>query len=377
MTKQIKIGIDIRDLRIARTGAKTYLEELCNVFKIKDPAYSFVLIDTFLPVYTGKIKWLKLIEHCRFVAWKQFFLPFIAYSKSCDVLFCTDFFVPYFSWGIKTIPVFHDAFVWEYPEHYNHYWLKLFYQLGVGAAKKSPFIITPSLYTKERIGFYLAIDPSKIITVYEAPKKFASTKQAINESISPEFDDIFASPYLLHVGTFEKRKNLPVLIKAFHQLHSNGHRDLKIVLLGQASPKKDMDDAANIHQLVLEKGLTDAVLMPGYVSDQLLAKFYQHALIYVFPSRNEGFGIPVLEAFAYGLPVIIANNSCLPEIAGDAALSFDPADESALYEKFQILLSNEDLRKEMSKKALERLSFFSWEKAAKELKSIFRKAVSG
>ena len=117
--------------------------------------------------------------------------------------------------------------------------------------------------------------------------------------------------------------------------------------------------------------------MPGYVSDQLLAKFYQHALIYVFPSRNEGFGIPVLEAFAYGLPVIIANNSCLPEIAGDAALSFDPADESALYEKFQILLSNEDLRKEMSKKALERLSFFSWEKAAKELKSIFRKAVSG
>ena len=73
MTKQIKIGIDIRDLRIARTGAKTYLEELCNVFKIKDPAYSFVLIDTFLPVYTGKIKWLKLIEHCRFVAWKQFF----------------------------------------------------------------------------------------------------------------------------------------------------------------------------------------------------------------------------------------------------------------------------------------------------------------
>jgi glycosyltransferase involved in cell wall biosynthesis len=377
MPKHIKVAIDIRDLRIARTGAKTYLEELCKVFKVKDPAFSFVLLDTFLPVYTGKIKWLKLIEQCRFMAWKQLILPFLAFCKGCDIIFCTDFFVPYYAWGIKTIPVFHDAFLWEYPAHYNRYWLKLFYKLGVGAAKKSTFVITSSHYSKERIAFFSGIDAAKIIPIYEAPKQLKYAENHSTEIMPPDQAAIFGTPYLLHVGTFEKRKNLPILIRAFHRLHKNGFENLKLVLLGQASPKKDMDDSANIHALIQEFGLTESVFIPGYVSDTLLAKFYQHATIYVFPSRNEGFGIPVLEAFNYHLPVIIANNTCLPEIAGNAAWSFDPDDESILYEKLQILLENEAARSALSKKGVERLTFFSWEKAAGELKIIFQKAVAG
>ena len=376
MVKKVVIGIDIRDLRIAQTGAKTYLQELNRAFGVDDPSFSFVFIDTFLPVYTGKVKWLKLLEHGRFLLWKQLLLPMLAYFRGCDLIFCTDYFVPYFAWGMKTIPVFHDAFFWEYPDHYNKYWLKLFYHLGVGAAKRSPYVITSSLYAKDRIAHYSGIDAAKIIPIYEAPKKLPFHTSASNNPLDTEYDFLWKTQYILHVGTFEKRKNLPLLIRAFQRLKENGHDQLKLVLLGQSSPKQNMDDSANIKKLISALGLGKAVLMPGYVEDTLLAKFYSHATIFAFPSRNEGFGIPVLEAFGYRLPVIIANNSCLPEIAGEAALTFDPDDETALLNLLHSLLINEEAREELAKKTTERLAFFSWEKTANELKIVFRRAVN-
>jgi len=106
----------------------------------------------------------------------------------------------------------------------------------------------------------------------------------------------------------------------------------------------------------------------------VLGLFYTNARLYVFPSRNEGFGIPVLEAFSYHLPVIIANNSCLPEIAGDAAISFNPDNTLELYDKMKLLLENDSFRQQLMNKTGERLAAFSWEKTAAELKNIFRMA---
>jgi glycosyltransferase involved in cell wall biosynthesis len=371
MAKKIIIGIDIRDLKISKTGARTYLEELYKEFKKEDGDFLFVFIDTPFPVYTGKNKVLKLAEQFRFLFWKQCTLPLIACFKKCDIVFCTDYFVPYFHPGFITIPVFHDAFFWEYPDQYNPYWLSLFHMLGVSAAKRSPLVVTPTRYTQKQIAAFSGIPESKIIPVYEAPKPLAATTKV---SVMATMEKDLSFPYLLHVGTFEKRKNLSVLIEAFSQLVSGQYPDLKLLLIGQPSPKKPIDDSETIHQLILEKNLQDKVLLPGYVSDELLHFYYKHALIYVFPSRNEGFGIPVLEAFMYGLPVLIANNSCLPEIAGDAAISFDPDNIKDLKDTINELLTNHKLREEMAEKGTNRLKHFSWEKTAAELKVLFKAA---
>jgi glycosyltransferase involved in cell wall biosynthesis len=373
--KKIKVGIDTRDLRISKTGALTYLEELCKQFRKNDPDFIFIFIDTLIPVYTGKNKFGKLLEHIRFFLWKQFQLPVIAFVRSCDIVFCTDYFVPYFHPGCVTVPVFHDAFFWEYPEQYNPYWLFLFRVFGVGAAKRAACIITPTLYAKKQIVAFSGLPANSIIPVYEAPKTLsgpAKKNNGVADQVAPEL----SFPYILHVGTFEKRKNLSVLINAFGELIKNDHNKLKLILIGQSSPKKTIDDSEHLFELIKQKKLENHVIMPGYISDEMLPYYYQHALLYVFPSRNEGFGIPVLEAFSYRLPVLISNNSCLPEIAGDAAISFDPDNAGDLCNQINRLLNNQELRQALAEKGIQRLQFFSWEKAAAELKDIFRRSLS-
>lgn len=373
MKQILKIGVDVRDLKIAKTGARTYLEELCREFKKPDEAFEFIFLDTGIPVYTGKNSFLKLVEHFRFVIWKQCVLPLQAALKGCDIVFCTDYFVPWIHLGFLTIPVFHDAFFWEYPGHYNKYWLRLFHFFGMGAAKRSAYIITVTRYAQKRIALLSGLPEQKIIPVYEAAKSLTAFSTQ-NKSKFEELSDMPDQPFILHVGTFEKRKNLGILIEAFGTLLKNGHPNLTLVLIGQPSPKKDMDESDLLLQQIDQEHLQGKVIMPGYVSNELLHLYYQHAMLYVFPSRNEGFGLPVLEAFAHQVPVIIADNSCLPEIAGDAAIGFNPDDAGELCMKMKTLLENTDARNELVSKGNRRLAFFSWEKAAGEIKDIFRLA---
>ncbi len=364
--KPIKVAVDIRDLRIAKTGVRTYTKELINEFE-KYPANQicFIYLDTFMPVYTGRNKFLKLIEHIRYIFWKQLVLPATALLNGCDIIFCADFFVPYFSPGMITVPVLHDAFFFEYPQHYNRLWLMLFRTLGIGAAKKAGAIITPTGYTKKKIAQLSGIAMEKLEVIYEGPKTFNGASAAsVNTQLS------IGKKYILHVGVLEKRKNLINLLKAFILLqHTNP--GLKLVLVGAPSAKAHMDDSENIAAFIMENNLAQQVILTGYVPDSALSSYYENALIYVFPSLNEGFGIPVLEAFSRQLPVLIANNSCLPEVADDAAISFDPYDPQDIFEKVKTLINDELLRKRLIAKGTARAKLFSWQHAAQQTVALF------
>lgn len=373
MPEKLIVGVDIRDLRIAKTGSKTYLEEIYKQFKSNKYDCEFIFFDTSFPVYTGKYKLLKLLEHIRFIIWKQLILPIKAYSNKCDILFCTDYFVPYFTPGFKAIAVFYDAFFYEYSSHYNSYWLKLFKWMGVNAAKKAAAIITITEYTRKRIAHFTGIDPDKIVAIHLAPKSMA-----VAEPI-PGYVPTFKMPtskFILHVGTLEKRKNLVRLVEAFKQLQLAGHEDYSLVLVGQPSPKTDMDDSQAIKDVIKRLDLQNSVITAGYASDNDLAYFYKYAEMYVFPSINEGFGLPVLEAFHHQLPVIVADNTCLPEVGGDAILCFNPFDTEDISQKMGAVIENPKLRSDLIRKGSERLKLFSWEKNATELVKIFKAAVN-
>ncbi|MDN3587268.1 glycosyltransferase family 1 protein [Pedobacter aquatilis] len=370
MEETIVVGIDIRDLKIAKTGTKTYLEEICRAFQKEIPGYKFYFFDTLLPVYTGKNKILKAVEHLRFFIWKQTILPLLAIFKGCDIIFCTDFFVPYANIGYKTIPVFHDAFFWEYPEHYNKYWLKIFHKFGVQAAKKSAYVIAPTEYAKERIAYFSGLAESKIISIPEAPKTLISNPSLSNGSLK-----LKTSKYFLHIGTFEKRKNLHCLVEALHLLRQQGFTDFSLILCGQISPKNDMDGSRKILEAIAKFKLEEYVIMPGYVKDVDLSWYYQHAELYLFPSVNEGFGLPILEAFQHNIPVLVANNTCLPEVGGDAVVTFDPYQATDLANKIIPIITSNERRLELIVLGRERLKTFSWERTANELIEVFKKAI--
>ncbi|MCX2481155.1 glycosyltransferase family 1 protein [Pedobacter sp. MC2016-15] len=369
MSKPLVIGVDIRDLKLAKTGTKTYLEEFCKAFReISNDQLSFKFLDTSLPVYKGSSKLGKYVEHFNYQFWKQVTLPLKAYFNGCNVLFCTDNFVPLMRLGFETVPVFHDAFFFENPEHYGKLWLKLYHLTAIPAAKRSAFIVTPSTYAQQQIHHYTGIPLSQLKVVYEGPKTMKVHEET---DILGRFG-IERKNYVLHVGSMFKRKNIPALIHAFKELKSTTDSPVKLVLAGPSNASKDSNDQQAILDAISETGLENEIILTGYLSDNELATIYSGALMYVFPSTNEGFGIPILEAFDYQLPVLVADNTSLPEVGGDAVLTFDPFNISNMCSKMKMLLDDEILRNEMIRKGNERLKEFSWVKSSLQLVALFR-----
>jgi len=376
----MKVAIDIRDLQIAQTGAKTYLTQLILAWE-KMPEASICLIDADTKAYTGKNSFLKILEHIRFQIWKQISLPQKAKQQGCTHLFCGDFFVPYFKQGLKTIVVLHDAFFWQTPSNYNYFWLRLFHWLGVPAAKKANLIIVPSQYTQKTVLAHETFDSNKIKVVHEASREY---KEAFIENDYKKY-----SPYFLHIGVLEKRKNLPLSIKAFKKV-AEKYPDYKLVLAGNTPNKQNLNDRETILQTIQEQGIEDKVILLGYVQPHQAAALYQNAFAYVLPSKNEGFGLPLLEAFSFGTPVISSTNGALPEIGQDAAYwvnldggnkensnknKFNKEDGSidqpqaikTLADAMIHLIENESLRQTYIEKGKQRNLDFSWDKAAAQI----------
>ena len=376
MQKPIIIGIDVRDLWTAKTGTRTYLKELCNEFeKMDTDEIRFHFINTSIPVYTGDKKIFRLVEHLRYQVWKQLVLPVKAFFKKCDIVFCTDNCVPIIKLGYKTIPVFHDAFCFESPENYGKLWLWLYKTTAVPAAKKSPFVVTPTAYAKKQINHFTHIHNEQLIVIPEGPKTLFGNDVTGNQDILKSLS-LSPANYIFHVGSMFKRKNIPALIYAFSKIKHLGYPELKLVLAGPTPINKfGSVDYQLILNAIADTKLEDDIVLTGYMPDGGLSQLYKNALMYVFPSINEGFGIPVLEAFSYNLPVLVADNTCLPEVGGDAVLKFNPFDIQDMVAKIKMALDDPELREDMINKGRERLKLFSWRNTALQLVEVFKKAV--
>lgn len=374
MGQRLRLGIDTRDLQTAVSGQKTYLEELLQALKVFDgKELELILFKPLLPVYRGKGKWARLLEHGRLHTWKQVILPLKAGWRGCDVLFTTDYFVPYFRFGFKTVTVFHDAFFFQNPEHYSPLFLKFFHGLAVPAALRCSRIVVPSVHVQQKLAHFLKLPLQQLTCIYEAPKSFSKNQDTLSSS-GQQPRELSGQPYLLHVGMLNKRKNIPFLIHAFKEARKT-IPSLKLVLAGSMEATLHINDKTNILQAIAETGLSNEVILMGYLRDDELKALYQHASLYVFPSLNEGFGLPVLEAFMHGIPVLVANNSCLPEIGGAAVVSFDPYDTKDLAGKIVGVLSDPKEQERMKVAGYKRLAQFSWQKAASELVAVCRSVV--
>lgn len=175
-------------------------------------------------------------------------------------------------------------------------------------------------------------------------------------------------PYFLYVGSRATYKNFGRLLKAFAKITSK-HPDVQLRTVGTALTKKELAQIA-------ELGLQDHVVGQGFVSDARLSRLYRSSIALVYPSLYEGFGLPLLEAMSCDTPVLAANCSCIPEVAEDAALLFDPKSESQLTEGMEVLLRDQRQRESLVVKGRSRCRDFSWAKSANQTVGVYESVLA-
>ncbi|TFH32442.1 MAG: glycosyltransferase family 1 protein, partial [Deltaproteobacteria bacterium] len=225
-------------------------------------------------------------------------------------------------------------------------------KLLVGRASR---IIAISGNTRDDLVKYFRIDPGKIDVIHIGTSALPDMTEASKKFFPPE--------YILFVGARLIYKNFQRFLRAVAPiLHEDKH--LKIICAGGG--KFTADEAHLFEQLSLA-----GRILQYSAPDTMLWSLYKNARVFVFPSLYEGFGIPVIEAFACGCPIAVSNSSSLPEIARDAACYFDPLDESSIRSAVAQVIHDEDLRARLVQKGLERVRDFSWDKIALETKKTY------
>jgi glycosyltransferase involved in cell wall biosynthesis len=248
--------------------------------------------------------------------------------------------------GPRTVATFHDLFVltgeYSSPEFRARFALK-----AREAAQRSDLIIAVSQFTAAQVEDLLNIPAQRIRVI---PHGVHLPRHAPDEA------PVERENLVLFVGAIQRRKNIAALVKAFERLPSGW----RLALAGSPGGYGAEQELATVEQSPRRASID----LLGYVPAATLDNLYRRARIFAFPSLDEGFGIPVLEAMAHGLPVVTSNCSALPEVAGDAALLVDPRDVEALAEALTRLANDERLQSDLTRRGLDRARKFSWTNAA-------------
>jgi O-antigen biosynthesis alpha-1,2-mannosyltransferase len=245
----------------------------------------------------------------------------------------------------RSVTTFHDLFVMT-GDYSTLEFRARFAQLAQDAAVRSDLIITVSRFTATQVHELLNVDPRRLRVIHHGVR------------FPPRSSNIDREPIVLHVGAIQKRKNVARLIEAFRALPKHW----RLILAGSAG--------YGAEQILTLTG--DRVQVTGYVTSEQLADYYRRASIFAFPSLDEGFGMPVLEAMAYGVPVMASNTSALPEVCGDAALVVDPNNTDEIGQALCRLAEEEELRETYISRGLARASQFSWERAVEKTWEVYR-----
>jgi len=232
------------------------------------------------------------------------------------------------------------------------------------SAQVADHIITVSGFSKRQITDSLGIRPEKVTVTYNAVKKAPSNKASISE-IGRRYGVV--QPYILGLSSQSPHKNIEGLVRAFEAIKSRKNGGLKLVLAGH-SP----GNSGQLDRVIRAAGSCNDIILTGYVSEAVLAGLYSHAEVFVFPSTYEGFGIPVLEAFAHGTPVACSRVAALPEVAGNAAVYFDPLSTHEMASAVSEILSDGPLRQELIRRGSARVESFSWENTARKTLDIYK-----
>jgi glycosyltransferase involved in cell wall biosynthesis len=335
-------------------GTEIYLRELLAALAELDQVNEYLVFTNLetqsdLVPRQANFLWKPQAVHARVrparILWEQIVLPFEVARYRLDVLFNPGFTAPVFS-PCRQVTVFHDLQHKRHPEYFRWFDLPFWRLLLWAAAHRSHRLIAVSEATR-----------ADLLRFYRIPNERIAV---IAHGVEPAFsrlDRSYTEAYLLCVSTLHPHKNLPRLIRAY----GRKKRDFRLILAGLRG-----FHAEAIERLIEEMGLRDSVQITGWVPREELYSLYERARAFVYPSTFEGFGMPVLEAMAAGIPVACSDIPPLHEVAGDAALFFDPLDEDDIASGIERVMGDSSLQQTLAQAGRERARAFTWRRSAEQ-----------
>jgi len=382
----MRIGIDAKFLTHPQKGGfKTYTENLIMAMASVDKDNEYVLyldrppLQT-IPVFNQSNFTYRVVENGqRFfgMPWReQFSLPNQIVRDNLDIFHAPCLTAP-LTLRVPLVVTIHDM-IWYYPTRYSRNehrinkrkFMEWYYRFVPAiATRRAEAVITVSNASKQCITKYMRIPDNRIFVTLEASKSIY--RPILDGEVSNLLVKKYGlkSSYILGVGSADPRKNVKTLIRAYVLLSESFKQTHKLVIVWnhQSLAGEALLEAKRL-------GVDERVLFLDDVNDEDLALLYNQTSLFVFPSFEEGFGLPALEAMACGAPVLVANNSSMPEIVGDAALQFSAEDVGGLADLMSNVLANPDLQNELSKRGIKRSASFSWENCALETIDVYQRA---
>src|SRR5229473_3029094 len=333
-------------------GTEIYLRELLAALGRIDTAneyFVFTNLETQADLVPRQpnFQWKPQALHARWrpfrILWEQTILPLEASRYKIDVLFNPGFTAPAFA-PCPSVTVFHDLQHQRHPEHFRWFDLPFWRLLLWASAHRSQKLIAVSEATRaDLFRFYRLPEASVVVVPHGVDSALFDLRRVQLE------------PFVLCVSTLHPHKNIERLIRAY----ARKKRDYRLVIAGFRGFR-----AQAIEKLVNDLSLGAEVQITGWIGREELYRLYDRALAFIYPSTFEGFGMPVLEAMAAGVPVACSDIAPLREVAGETALYFDPLEDDALAAALDRIVADEPLRARLAQAGRERARTFTWERSA-------------
>lgn len=369
------VSIDATGLGRAKTGTAVYLSEILRVWNAKtDLKHRFVL---FISLKTRHyFDDLGLDERFEFrfapdnrflrLLWQQTILPIRIFLLGCDVHWGTGFVLPLLG-GCKSVVTIHDITFQLFPEVHEKSKRWYFPQMIKRAVSKAQAIIAISETTKRDLVALYPSSAQKVRVTLLAARPLTNGGDGFKGGDGAV---VQKDPYILAIGTLEPRKNLMRLIRAWLSIPLAIRGRTRLLIAGAYGW---MADNVQSHVSSDDAG----VQFLGFVDEPELAALLENAMALAYPSLYEGFGLPVIEAMAMGVPVLTSATGATQEVAQDAALLVDPRDEREIRMGLERLIGDTEVRKELSRRGRVRAASFSWEKTAQETLAVLEQAQGG
>jgi glycosyltransferase involved in cell wall biosynthesis len=371
----MKIGIDISLTIGEKAGVGYYSANLIEALAKIDKKNKYLLYPFFYHIYHPDFKTaiapLQRNFYLRFEKLPKKLIDLLWHSRiprkwifgDVDILHSTTFCAPPDHYG-KLIVTIYDISFLTLPECHTEANRQHCLNGTLDAVRHADCIIAISNHGKAELVKYFDVDPDKIVVTHLAAKDiFIPCNLEEQNRVLQKYR--IPRDFILTVGSNEPRKNIGTLIRAYVTLPESVKNEHPLVIAGG---KGWLNSDLNA---LIESQSSNQVRRIGYVDEQDLPALYSAAAAFVYPSKYEGFGLPILEAMSCGAPVITSNTSSMPEISGDAALYFDPADANQLKNRILELIANADLKAELRRKGFANAKRFSWEKTARETIRIY------